>query len=271
MKKTKAVPADRKKNTEKNSRQTIAASVFLALLALVSITAATAAWFTIADRTRLKSMDMEITSGANLRFDLDAHSVFDDYVKTLSFEEIAARIRRDQGFDMKEVPLEPVTTGDCSTFTLENGTVVEKGNGAYLEFVLHFMALEDMTVHLSSENSSGKKDGTAVSSGNESLPKAMRISFTVGNRTMVYDPGLGDTGSASGNIRTFGLPAPQNMNYSTRNALFDLKKDRDQPVIVHIWLEGTDEACTDDLKGADYSIQLRFVGTDKDGNVLDGS
>lgn len=271
MKKRKPAPVAGKKNAGENSRQTIAVSVFLALLALVSITAATAAWFTIADSTRLKSMNMEITSGANLRFDLDAHPDFDDYVKTLSFEAIADRIRRDQGFDMREVPLEPVTTANYTTFTLENGTVVEKRKGAYLEFVLHFMALEDMTVHLSSENSSGKKDGTAVSSENASLPEAMRISFTAGNKTMVYDPGMGDSGSASGNTGIFGLPAPQNMVYSARNALFDLKKDTDQAVVVHVWLEGTDAACTNDLKGADYSIQLRFVGTDKDGNVLDGS
>lgn len=42
-------------------------------------------------------------------------------------------------------------------------------------------------------------------------------------------------------------------------------------MLVHIWLEGTDEACTDQLRGADYSIQMRFVGTDEAGNELDGA
>ena len=54
-------------------------------------------------------------------------------------------------------------------------------------------------------------------------------------------------------------------------ALFPLKEYTNQPVMVHIWLEGTDEECTDALRGADYAIQLRFVGTDEDGNVLDGA
>ena len=45
----------------------------------------------------------------------------------------------------------------------------------------------------------------------------------------------------------------------------------DKPVVIRIWLEGTDEACTDDLRDADYSIRLRFAGTDEDGNLLEDS
>ena len=71
------------------TKKLFATSVLLFLLALVSITAATVAWMTIADRTRVRSMRMEITSGANLRFDLDPHEEFEDYVKTLSFLDIA--------------------------------------------------------------------------------------------------------------------------------------------------------------------------------------
>lgn len=223
-------------------------SLLLVLLALVSMTMATYAWFSIADHTRVKSMSMEITTGANLRFDLDAHAVFEDYVKTLSFEEIANRMRGDYGFDMREVPLEPVTTSDYHTFTFEKGKIAERDEGVYLEFWLHFMGLQDMYVHLTPEDSEpGKDDGTKISSENPNLPRAMRISFTVDGSTVVYD--------------TAGEPEPE---------LFFLKAEEDLPVLVHIWLEGTDEACTDDLKGADYSISLRFVGTDENGEILDG-
>lgn len=234
---------------EPDGRQMVLTTVILVLVALVSVTAATVAWFSIADRTKVKSMSMEITTGSNLRFDLDSHEEFDDYVKTLTFEQIAARINREKGFDMRTVPLEPVTTANYHTFTLENGTVVESSKGAYLEFMLHFMATEDMVVHLTGANSDGKNDGTRVMSSNSSLPRAMRISFTVGNETKVYDPGAGNS----------------------EIELFPLKEYTNQPVMVHIWLEGTDEECTDALRGADYAIQLRFVGTDEDGNVLDGA
>lgn len=266
MKKKKEVRPD-----DPGGRQTFLTSVILVLLALVSVTAATIAWFSIADRTKVRSMSMDITTGANLRFDLDEHATFDEYVKTLTFEQIAARMDQEKGFDMREVPLEPVTTSDYTSFTLEDGTVVESREGAYLEFTLHFMAVEDMVVHLSSANSYGQSDGTAISSTIQGLPEAMRISFTVDGQTLVYDPGMGDAGSVSGSVRIFGLPSAGYMSYNENNALFRLKKDVDKPVLVHIWLEGTDEACTDALQGADYAIRLRFVGTDEDGGVLDGS
>lgn len=224
-------------------------SILLVLLALVSITAATVAWFSIADRTKVRSMSMEITTGVNLRFDLDAHDTFDEYVKTLGFEQIAERIDQEKGFKMSEVPLEPVTTTDYVEFTFEKGTVVSPEKGAYLEFTLNFMSTQDMDVYLTTEDSSGKTDGTKIESSNPELPNAMRISFTSDNETMVYDPGNGDV-----DIR-----------------LFSLKKEKNQPVIVHIWIEGTDEACTDALRGADYQISMRFVGKDENGNVLDGT
>ena len=71
-------------------------SILLVLLALVSITAATVAWFSIADRTKVRSMSMEITTGVNLRFDLDAHDTFDEYVKTLEFEQSGERIEQEK-------------------------------------------------------------------------------------------------------------------------------------------------------------------------------
>ena len=141
-------------------------SVLLALAALVSITAATVAWFTIADFTKVHSMSMEITSGTNLRFDLDAHEQFEEYCKVLSFSQIADRIQRDLGYDMRKVPLEPVTTRDFQIFTFEDGTVAEPSDGAYLEFTLHFMAAEDMLIHLTSQDSGNGRDGTVVQSTN---------------------------------------------------------------------------------------------------------
>lgn len=88
-------------------------------------------------------MSLDIIADADLRMDLDPHSTIDQYVKTLSFEQIAARIQQEKGFSMETTPLEPVTTTDYGTFTYENGTTVENTKGAYLEFALHFMAAKD--------------------------------------------------------------------------------------------------------------------------------
>lgn len=252
--------------TEHNhSGQKLYISLLLVLIALVSVTAATVAWFTIADNTKLHSMSMDVSSGPAIRFDLDPHNEVSLYKKTLSFSEIAERILADRGFDMREEPLNPVTTQDCVEFTRRNGTVVSADSGSYLEFTLHFIATKDVVVHLTSENSAGKTDGTLVSSKTQdALPQAMRISFTADGETVIFDPGMGDRVESENGIRTFGLPDGNHMVYTDKNALFRLQQEVDKPVVVRIWLEGTDPACDNSLQGVDYSIRLRFESTNAD-------
>ncbi len=228
-------------NKKKTQKTLLKTSILLSMMALVALTAVTVAWFSIADNARVRTMSLELITGVDLRMDLDPHETIEEYVKTLTFEDISQRILEEKGFSMEEVPLEPVTTSDYKRFTYENGAVVEPASGAYLEFTLHFMGEKDMLVHLTEENSSADEaDGTAVNSKNPELPQAMRIAFTVDGKTTVYDPGK-------------------------KQLLFSLKKEEDKEVKVHIWLEGTDPACTDALRNADYEIRLRFDGTDLDG------
>lgn len=257
---------NKKIQNKKNVRQRVYISFMLTLIALVAVTAATVAWFSIADRTKVNTMGLDIVADVEMRMDLDAHDTIDQYVRTLSFESIQNRIQREKGFSMSATPLSPVTTSDYSTFTYENGKVAEASEGSYLEFTLHFMAAKDMIVHLTSADSdTGKGDGTMVSSGVAALPQAMRISFTADGQTWVYDPGAGDFLSSSGAVKVFGLAPAADMKVGDNNALFTLKEGEDKPVVVHIWLEGTDPQCTDELKKADYSIRLRFTGTDMNG------
>ena len=54
------------------------------------------------------------------------------------------------------------------------------------------------------------------------------------------------------------------MNINNDNAMFSLKEGVNKEVKVHIWMEGTDPACTDEVKGSDYSIRLRLTGEKKD-------
>lgn len=257
---------DKKDRNKKNVRQRVYISLMLTLIALVAVTAATVAWFSIADRTKVNTMGLDIVADVEMRMDLDAHDTIDQYVRTLSFESIQNRIQREKGFSMSATPLSPVTTSDYSTFTYENGKVAEATEGSYLEFTLHFMAAKDMIVHLTSADSdTGKGDGTMVSSSVASLPQAMRISFTADGQTWIYDPGMDDTSETLGTAKTFGLAAVSDMQLSDANSIFTLKEGEDKAVVVHIWLEGTDPQCTDELKKADYSIRLRFTGTDMNG------
>lgn len=249
-----------------SAKQRLYTSFLLMLLALVAVTAATVAWFSIADNTKVKSMSLDIVSGVDLRMDLDPHKTLEEYVKTLSFDQIAERIQKEKGFSMKETPLEPVTTQDEEVFTFENGTIAESTSGVYLEFTLHFMAAKDMVVHLTSADSSETAgDGTEVLSENAALPASMRISFSTDGKTWIYDPGMGNISVTEGNTKNFGLPEKSMMELNEDNAMFSMKEGINKEVKVHIWMEGTDPACNDGLKGADYAIRLRFTGTDENG------
>ncbi|MBR3640653.1 MAG: hypothetical protein IKN53_01320, partial [Oscillibacter sp.] len=130
-------------------------------------------------------------------------------------------------------------------------------------------AAEAMIGHVTSSTEVGE-DGTLVSSSKPTLPQSMRMSMTADGNTYVYDPGMGNSQTNIGNIKNFGLPNALDMVYTNVNALFSMKKGEDKTVVFHIWMEGTDEACTDELKNSDFSIRLRFEGTDEAGNRLSG-
>lgn len=247
----------------------LGSSLLLLAAALVSVTAVTAAWFSIADRTKVYSIGMRVSTGTALRFDLDSHEELEDYVVTLSFEQIADRVLRDSGYDLRTEPLEPVTTADGRIFVNENTEEIDEESGQYITFTLHFRSRTEAYVHLTSSDGSGSA-GTKVSSSNPALAESMRISFRdpYGTR-WVYDPGMGDAVEQNGRTRTFGLAEGKAMILSDKNAMFYLPPDEDVPVTVQVWLEGTDEACTDTLRGADWSLQLRFEGTDQNNHSLD--
>ncbi|MBO4331354.1 MAG: hypothetical protein J5827_04685 [Oscillospiraceae bacterium] len=251
------------KEKKQGTRRMATTSLLLLLIALAAVTATTVAWFSISSRTLVHSMSMDVTAGAALRFDTTAHGEFTEYVETLSVDGIFAKISEQYGFDPYSAKLVPVTTDDGRVFTLRNGTVKEPETGAYLSFTLHFMSTRDMEVHLSSSHSFRGNDGTLISSELAKLPQALRISFTCGDKTVIFDPGATEIDHTSKNILIFGLPQAEDMIYNDTNSLFDIKAETDTPVDIRIWIEGTDEACSDDIRGGDYSIRLRFVGTDE--------
>lgn len=240
-------------------RRRLATSVLLVLFALVAIAMATFAWFSIADQAKARSMALTANAGNSLRFDLDAHGSFDEYVSTLGFDQIAARINADKGVDIDTSKLQPVTTSDYQNFTYEDGSAASAETGAYLEFTLHFISRENVVVRLTGEAGNNGEPGTQFTSNTEGLPLAMRMSFTCDGQTWVYDPNLGAAASSLGSAKAFGLVSG---GATEASDMFDLVAEEDKPTIVRIWLEGTDQNCTNMVKGADYSIAMRFEGID---------
>ena len=246
--------------TKQDLRHRLATTAVLVAFALVAVAMATFAWFSIADNAKTRVLAMNANADGSLRFDLDAHDSFDQYVHTLGFDAIGARISADQGVDIDTSKLQPVTTSNYEVFTFEDGSAAEASSGAYLEFTLHFMSANDVTVRLTGQDGTDGAPGTAFSSNVEGLPLAMRMSFSTDGQTWVYDPNAGTTASSNASAVLFGLDSGQ---ATADSNMFDLVANQDKSVIVRIWLEGTDANCTNMVKGADYSISMRFEGVDE--------
>lgn len=244
---------------DQDLKHRLATTAVLLAFAVVAIAMATFAWFSIADSAKTRMLAMDATADGSPRFDLDAHDDFESYVHTLGFDAISSRISSDLGVDIDASKLEPVTTSDYETFTLEDGSVAQASSGSYLEFTLHFVSQKDVVVRLTGQDGSDGAAGTAFSSAVDGLPLAMRMSFTADGQTWVYDPNVATNATSAGAAMVFGLDKGETTEASS---MFDLVANTDKSVIVRIWLEGTDENCTNMIKGADYSVSIRFVGVE---------
>ena len=149
---------------------------------------ATFAWFSIADSAKTRMLMIDANADGSLRFDLDEHATFDEYVHSLGFDQISARIASEKGVDIDASKLKPVTTSDYQTFTFEDGSTADPATGAYLEFTLHFMSSTDLRVRLTGQDGNGGVSGTRFSSETQGMASAMRMSFTADGHTWVYDP-----------------------------------------------------------------------------------
>ena len=245
---------------KRDLRHRLATTVLLVLFALVAIAMASFAWFSISDQAKARQLALTANAGNALRFDLDAHDSFDQYVSSLGFDQISARISSEQGVGIDSSKLQPVTTSDGQSFTYEDGSEAQARTGAYLEFTLHFISHQDVIVRLTGESGGNGEAGTAFSSNVGSLPQAMRMSFTCDGQTWVYNPNMGSDASTSGGVTTFGIPTGGS---NEAGNMFNLVAEADKPTVVRIWLEGTDPNCTNIVRGADYSVAMRFEGIEQ--------
>lgn len=230
-----------------STRQLVPTSVLLLLVALISLLAVSYAWFSIADNARV-NLSMDVTTGKFIRIDVEAHDTYEDYKPSLTFEEIRQYVLAHTGRDYGQMVMEPVTTDNGKTFTFEHGEPVVVEDEVYVEYTLHFISEDNVLVHLTTNNSRDRADGTRIDSkGNEAVKRAMRMSFTdEKGKTHIYNP--------RGNVNY--------SKFSQDTVICEIKPQTDAPVVVRIWLEGTDPECTNALKEMDYLLQMRFEATD---------
>lgn len=86
--------------TDTDLRRKLTTTVVLVLFALVAIAMATFAWFSIADSAKTRMLMIDANADGSLRFDLDELATFDEYVHSLGFDQISARIASERAWTL---------------------------------------------------------------------------------------------------------------------------------------------------------------------------
>lgn len=234
----------------------------LGVIALLVLITSTLAWFTLNSFASVENIQMNITTGVELRVDMENHgSDIELYKKVITNEMINSYLSSHNKPTIADQKLDPVTTSNGINFYNEAGSVREPNDYSYIEFECYFIASKDMWVHLSSEDS-GDLKGTNVSTTETGLKaeivQAVRLSYEDNGSAAIYEPFKGTPVNGQ---NTFDLSIP--MNYSNSTRLFHLNELEPKKITIRFWAEGNDPQCDDDVQRANVQVEMLFSGTDE--------
>ena len=243
--------------------------ISLSLLAILGLSTATYAWFTVNTFAGIEDFEVKISTGEELLVGMEDYGTdLSKYTHTITNEMINSYLRK-QGTNLDEIILDPVTTTNGSRFTFEHGNPAQ-ANKAYLEYECYFIATCEMWVHLTTESAEDQEDsGTKVTSNSPApqneVTQAARVDFeSARDGVATYEP---NKGAPSTSLKTFDLPRGT-MTYSDDEMLFHLDEMTPTKVTVRLWIEGEDPQCDDDIQEANLRVQLSFIGCDENNNPI---
>ncbi len=260
------------KKNKKRLRKRKRLIAFLSILAVLGLSTATFAWFTVNTFAGVNDFELKISTGDELRVSMQNHgSDINQYVFEITNDMMNQHLRK-YNTSLKEMVLYPVTTNNGSTFTYHHGEAAkpnDKDNYSYLEIECYFIATKEMWVHLTTETNKEDSDkiGTYVKSSSPSpqseITQAVRVDFqTDSDGVKTWEP---NKGSQVTRLTTFDLPSGD-MVYNDSNNLFHLDKLTPKKVTFRLWMEGEDPQCDNDVQRANLTVRMSFVGCDDKNN-----
>lgn len=253
-------------NEKEHSLRRRAVTAVLAVLAFLSMTTTTYAWFKLNIFAGVGDLEIKISTGAELRVAMENLGTdISAYGKSIT-EEMLNDYLSDYNMTSDKIFLEPVTTSDGISFTDADGEKKLPNSVSYLQFKCFFISSEDMWVHLTDGEGLIGADNVKTSVTTESTgAKAdviycSRIGFLSNSGSAIFEP---YSGTPVNEQKTFDLPQGQS-NYSDGTRLFYLKAFEPTEVTVTVWIDGEDPQCDDDVQGAHLAIDLGFIGCDSD-------
>ena len=251
-------------------------SLSIFIIALMVMITATLAWFTVSGLAGTDGLDMNCTTGSELRIATsNLGNDINAYEKTVTADMINAQLTANNYKVLSDIKLAPLSTRNASSdigtrLFLQNGTERTNegpGAGEYLLVNLWLISGNNVDVYLSDkESEDGANDGTKITSasGNTSaqaeIIRTARISFAPeGESTKIYE--IEQRGYAANQTNAFWNISENNDS----NKICSLQANTPKQITVRVWIEGEDPLCVDAVQQAGFSVQLQFSG-DKTGD-----
>lgn len=246
-------------------------SLSIFIIALMVMITTTLAWFTVSGLAGTDGLDMNCTTGSELRIATsNLGNDINAYEKEVTADMINAQLTANNYKVLNDIKLEPLSTRNASSdigtrLFLENGTErTAEGptNGEYLLMNLWLISGNSVDVYLTDkESETGANDGTKITSAASNttaqadVVRTARISFAPeGESTKIYE--VEQRGAASNQTNAFWNISEN----SDSNKICSLEANTPKQITVRVWIEGEDPLCVNAVQQAGFSVQLMFEG-----------
>ncbi len=246
-------------------------SLSIFIISLLVMITTTLAWFTVSGLAGTDGLDMNCTTGSDLRIATsNLGTDINAYEKEVTAEMINAQLTANNYKVLQDIRLEPLSTQNASSdigtrLFLQNGTERTEegpGNGEYLLINLWLISGNAVDVYLTDkESESGANDGTKITSAADNtaaqaeVVRAARISFAPeGESPKIYE--VEQRGYAANQTNAFWNISEN----SEANKICSLEANTPKQITVRVWIEGEDPLCDNSVQQAGFSVDLQFEG-----------
>lgn len=244
-------------------------SIFI--ISLMVMITATLAWFTVSGLAGTDGLDMDCTTGSDLRIATsNLGNDINAYEKDVTADMINAQLTANNYKVLSDIKLAPLSTRNASSdigtrLFFEDGTERTSegpGAGEYLLFNVWLISGNNVDVYLTDkESEEGANDGTRITSAatnttaQADIVRTARISFSPeGESTKIYE--VEQRGYAANQTNAFSNLSENNDS----NKICSLEANTPKQVTIRVWIEGEDPLCVNDVQEAAFSVQLQFTG-----------
>ena len=246
-------------------------SLSIFIISLLVMITTTLAWFTVSGLAGTDGLDMNCTTGSDLRIATsNLGTDINAYEKEVTAEMINAQLTANNYKVLQDIRLEPLSTQNASSdigtrLFLQNGTERTEegpGNGEYLLINLWLISGNAVDVYLTDkESEAGANDGTKITSAADNtaaqaeVVRAARISFAPeGESPKIYE--VEQRGYAANQTNAFWNISEN----SEANKICSLEANTPKQITVRVWIEGEDPLCDNSVQQAGFSVDLQFEG-----------